>query len=173
MKKAPIYLLLLPIFVFAQKHDNHWINNYPFIAGNSIHFDFSASPPTIYTEAIPIPIYITNVTMSDAEGNLLFYSNGIQVRNSADELIENGDSLNWCELTKDNIDIGLFTPYMLCLPAPGNNSVFYLINPVIDYDTFGVMLYSAKDILYSTINMVANNGQGKVVDKNQVTVQVG
>ncbi|GIV32304.1 MAG: hypothetical protein KatS3mg030_610 [Saprospiraceae bacterium] len=32
--------------------------------------------------------------MSDAEGHLLFYSNGCEVMNWAHQLVENGDSIN-------------------------------------------------------------------------------
>ncbi len=104
--------------------------------------------------------------MSDFNGNLLFYSNGIQVWNAVNELMENGDSLNWCDLTEDWYDEGMFSLSFIGIPAPDSDSLYYLICNVGDYDTTGIMLYAAKNILYSKIDITANNGQGKVIEKD-------
>ncbi len=170
MKKLILYLLFFPFYLFAQKYDNHWIANYPFIPGPSLHFDFSTSPPTITDETVTLPINWANVTMSDYDGNLLFYTNGIRVMNTANEMMENGDSLNWNDFTEfTNAEDGaLFSLSFMGLPAPGSDSLYYLICNVLDYDTVTIFLDAAKSIMYSKIDVTANNGQGKVVEKNKL-----
>ncbi len=166
MKNFILLLCFFPICLFAQKYDYHWISNYSAIPNNSLNFDFNITPTTISSETIPMPILFANISMSDFDGNLLFYSNGIQVMNAENELMENGDSLNWCDLTEDYYGQGIVSSSFMGIPAPGSDSLYYLICNVIDYDTTGIMLYAAKNILYSKIDVSANNGQGKVIAKD-------
>lgn len=66
----------------AQQHDRYWLSGYsvtatpPFLA-NVI--DFATSPPTVTADTLAVETVGATGTMSDADGNLLFYTNGGQV----------------------------------------------------------------------------------------------
>jgi len=109
----------------------------------------------------------TSVTLSDKKGNLLVYSNGIQVLNSKNNRVENGDSLTWGNLTQEWYAEGFPLPDgMIGLPKGNQDSVFYLIHGLEQYATgFGA---NVPKVLISIVDMRLNNGDGEVIQKNQV-----
>ena len=95
---ASLTLLCLPLCCTAQyKYDYNWIvgySNSPTTAnGNLLNFNIS---PVV---AVNVPDYqfetqSCNLTMSDASGNLIFYSDGCQIANANFEVMLGGDSIN-------------------------------------------------------------------------------
>jgi hypothetical protein len=101
-----------------------------------------------------IPIALTNsamsqvegvATMSDANGNLLFYTNGITIFNRNHQVMVNGSGL-----TSNSSN----TQSAFIVPFPGNPDKYYVITP--------------GPYNYSIIDMTLDNGNGAVMatDKN-------
>jgi hypothetical protein len=105
---------------------------------------------------------------SDTLGNLLFYSNGCEIRGADGQLLENGAGLNPGEL-HDWVcgQVGYTAPRsMTALPVPGNPSKWVLLHLGGNYDPSRKMVFGP---LYLTeIDMAFNGGQGAVTHKNVV-----
>jgi len=96
-----VLLLILSSISFAQPYDNLWL-----LGGSSLDIpedstwgiavlDFTENQLDIYYDGyITMDFQETNTSISDEEGNLLFYSNGIFIANAEHEVMENGGDLN-------------------------------------------------------------------------------
>lgn len=61
--------------------------------------DFNQSPVKVDYDSLGMNFSRTNVSYSDDDGNLLFYSNGIYVANALDEAVQNSTGLNYGYVT--------------------------------------------------------------------------
>ncbi len=128
------YFVLYVGFVAAQnlnfpaQHDNIWISGYeenPL--DNSIRhtvIDFHTFPPQVTEQAGDIDILITNVMMSDEEGELLFYSDGEVIQNSFGENLVNGDGI----APDVSVTQKLHEQTMLSVPYPDENNKFFMLH---------------------------------------------
>lgn len=167
----------------AQKYDYIWLSGYGSSRKNdsaeygaqfgNIKMDFDSLPVQPVYDSIGMNFLLTDVTMSDTNGNLLFYSNGIYVANYLDETIANGDSLDagyviyvW---NPDLSLLGYKTPQgMIAIPDVANPNRYYLFHSFVDTGT-DQGLYWSK-ILNTLVDMSANGGLGQVIYKNQPLV---
>ena len=109
-------------------------------------------------------------------GQLLVYSNGCTIANSENLMVENGDSINFgdvfsiqCDPT-ENSGYTSGTQSAIMLPLPGSGNLIYLFHKRIFY-SFNPFDVRSKDLLYSIIEVSANNDLGKVITKNQIACQ--
>jgi len=96
-----IFLGFLPLIVFGQsKYDSHWTIGYDTSlldpGGDVILMNFNLNPVNVKTvKTVHRFFSFASVsTMSDAEGNLIFYTSGCYVVNAAHKIMENGDTIN-------------------------------------------------------------------------------
>jgi hypothetical protein len=138
-----LYLLLLWLWgchiIYAQtpfikeKRDYVWLMGYrsnpntALVGGTRIDFNFS--PPALSYEYRELNFDVTNASICDAGGNLLFYTNGIEVHDHQDLQIENGWGLNPDPYTEVWADRG-YNLYQgaLFLPIPENSNRYYLLH---------------------------------------------
>ncbi len=160
------------LLTFGQWHDNNWIFGYDQDTppSETMLLNFETFPVTITSYPLFLNFRATNATMSDAEGKLIFYSNGIQVHDMNDDLMSGGDSLNAGEVAYDNWPYG-YSCYrgMMALPKPGNSNQYYLIHEKLEYnDTFSLII---PEVLFSIVDMGLNNGKGSIISKNNVILR--
>ena len=98
------FFLISSYFSFAQtefiheKRDYIWLTGYSsnpdifWVGGTRIDFNFD--PPLIEYEYRDMNFDMTNASICDTEGDLMFYTNGIAIANRNDEIFENGTGLN-------------------------------------------------------------------------------
>lgn len=99
--------------------------------------------------------------ISDHAGNILFYSDGPQIRNRLLQVMANGDSLH-----------GSYICTMPCLiaPKPGSDHLYYLF-------TIGRVSTTPSDTItkyglqYSVVDMHLDTGMGMVTEKNIVLTE--
>lgn len=153
-----------------EKRDYNWLMglppNNPGNQSGGTRIDFNTTPPTISFFNVPFG-FVANTAISDAAGNLLFYSNGCFVANRNNQIMPNGEGINpgfmydqWCEQ-------GLGYPAhqgILALPWPGNPNQYALIH----YRSSDTGNHTHSELLYSTVDMSLDNGLGDVTAKNQL-----
>ena len=156
----------------GQKYDYTWVlgydyslNTYPDKAEGSI-IRFNDSPPSV----TPYPIaydMLGGTAISDPEsGELLFYTNGCSVINARHEVMDNGENLN-----PGSWHIAYCIPgpqayyptsqVIFAVPYPGRQGRYVLFHRQKNGNDI-----TKRSQLYSVIDMRANEGLGKVSEKN-------
>jgi hypothetical protein len=106
--------------------------------------------------------------MSDADGNLLFYTNGCQVANRYNVVMPNGDGLNPGSL---NAQVCPWKGYTvpqgaIALPMPGDSTRFCLIHMAGGYEP--VRKLALTRLQCSMIDMTLDGGLGDIANKNAI-----
>lgn len=175
---------MFPIsLLFAQEQrDYQWIIGYDSSIldsiGEAIQINFNESPPHISITNTIHDFHMegSNTSMSDPEGNLLFYSNGCVIVNAKGEVMQNGDSIN-PGIIQDNFCSGGGSPIrqgVIALPAPDSDSLYYVFNLDLDQPYFGHPTYfgiAPQRVYYQKIDMSQDTGLGAVTLKNQIALQ--
>jgi gliding motility-associated-like protein len=125
---------------------------------------FETSPPTALTNGLlnTDPDEEGNnteasATISDSDGNLLFYTNGITVWNKNHQVMENGTGL---------LGSGTSTQGALIIPKPGSENIYYIFVT----KTYDRITSEAGYVTYSEIDMSLDSGLGAVTDHKNITV---
>ena len=142
-------LLLSSLFTYGQpKRTAFWA-----FGQNGAALDFNCSPPQPIRSGMSYSIEGT-ATISDTQGNLLFYTNGDTVYDRTHKVMPNGFGIGatpgcW----------GSSTQQALIIPFPDSDSLYYIF-------TTDCAEYSlANGLRYSMIDMSLNGGLGDVVTK--------
>jgi hypothetical protein len=177
MKKVLYAIVLYWLFVnsvFGQsKEGNNWVLGYPpdpdfpigYLGGTLIGFN-SGQPDTSHF-SVDGGMY-TSGTMSDINGNLLFYSNGCRVYNAKHEIMFNGDVLGGpgevFDCCCDTLQRAIYIwQGMVALPWPKHPQLYKIIQ------TWYTKLFKVSDLLLeSTIDMGLSGGDGEVIEKNKL-----
>ncbi|MES2779857.1 MAG: T9SS type B sorting domain-containing protein [Bacteroidota bacterium] len=136
-------LLIIPFWLshqtslYAQKEANIWY------FGRSAGLNFNTDPPTVIEDSKMTTMEGCS-SISDEDGNLLFYTDGQIVWNRFHEKMSNGTGLN---------GNGSSTHSSVIVKKPFTDSIYYIIT-------------SDKGICYSVVDMRENNGRGNVLEKN-------
>ncbi len=147
MKKIKIISTLFLVFnsslFFAQNEFSRW-----YFGNGGTGLNFNSSPPSVLTGGV-INYAEACATISDINGNLLFYTDGVTVVNSTNSLMANGGGLSGNSSTSQGAVI---------VKQPGNNSLYF----VFTIDQAG----QANGYRYSIVDMALAAGLGSVTVKN-------
>lgn len=154
MPQAETYLLrrfLLAIllqgaglFAFAQ-YDNNWY------FGRKAALNFSSGSPQVISGS-SLQTMEACASISDENGQLLFYTNGVDVYDRTNNLMQNGNNLGG--------DIS--SCQMSIVPAPGNPDLFYIFTSDAFENDF------INGYRYSILDISMNGGLGAVTSKNNL-----
>jgi len=167
-----LYFMSICIFCHAQgKRDYNWILGYP--SGSAVRFsrlllNFDGDRTVSRLSKGHQRIAFNNASISDEEGNLLFYTNGCTVYDANYQVMENGDSLNlnqWYDLFCDDHASGLQNT--LILPDPGYEHGYYILHQTSTLFEDPLDIQST-DLLFSYVDMLENSGKGSVTLKNRI-----
>jgi len=134
-----LFLFIITILSYGQ---NKSANNWYF--GNHAVITFNTQPPT----AIPGSAMNTlqhSSSISDSNGNLLFYTDGITVWDKTNAIMPNGTNL------KGDCDLP-FGERVIIIPYPQNVNLYY------------IFCISFSGLYYSVIDITLNNGNGDVLN---------
>ncbi len=148
--KAPILALLIFFAIISDTYGQAQIYNWFFGEKCGITFRPDGTAPGVLDSS---SIYTSEgcSSISDTNGVLLFYTNGIQVWNRFHRQMPEGFGLNGGSSSTNSAVI---------VPVPGHDSLRYIFT----VDT----LVGPKGLCYSIINLNADNGRGDVILKNQL-----
>ncbi len=103
----------------------------------------------------------TNVSLCDAEGNLVLYSNGVHIFNRNHQIMENGSNLmDGGALQSNSLPQGVLAFYM-----PGSSNRAVVIHAVDEYVQAPLWTIAVTGLYYSIVDLSANAGAGKVIQK--------
>jgi hypothetical protein len=136
--KLSIFFLFLNVSLVAQNEVSKWY------FGHYAGLDFSTNPPTVLNNSSMNTMDGCS-SISDASGNLLFYTNGVTVWDKTHQVMANGTGL-----------LGNFssTQSALIIKKPGSSSLYYI---------FTVYYYS---FAYSIVDIGLAAGNGSITIKN-------
>lgn len=168
--KTIAFFLLGGPLLYAQWQDGLWIgkqaHNWHF--GVAAGLDFNFEPPQALTGSAMEPGFFIpdqpeigsgiegTGSVSDADGTILFYTNGVSVWNANNELMPNGTGLQGNASS---------TQSGLIVPMPGNADLFYI---------FSIDSYNSDlPLVYSIVDMTLDGGQGDVTSSKNIQIATG
>jgi hypothetical protein len=168
-----VFLNFLTFTLFSQKEDYHWIGGIGSNANgktNGYTFDFNNKPAKPQYKELALGFIGNNTSISDKEGNLLFYFNGCAVFNKNGEIMPNGDSINagpfFDKYWKD-CKYGYPGPQdVLILPSPIDDNKYFIIHKSAEYHQGQSYIGKQLKMTYVDLNLDINKGD--VVFKNKV-----
>lgn len=99
-------------------------------------------------------------TISDAQGNLLFYTNGIKVWNRLHQVMANGQDLGgFADAARSEIVPNSATQGVTIVPKPGSTTQYYLFT--VDAAENGLQ----RGLQYALVDLARQAGLGEVVTK--------
>ena len=96
-------------------------------------------------------------SISDKNGNLLFYTNGETIWNASHEIMEYGNDLFGDKNLPQSTII---------IPQPQHESIYFVFTLRYDQGSASNGLIIAPGLYYTIVDMSLNNGKGKVLRKN-------
>jgi len=111
--------------------------------------DFHTDSLDIYYEYRDLDLDIANTSMCDAMGTLIYYSDNFDVHNAVGELMHNGENIS----ISDSLVHHYLSQAMLSLPAPGNDSSYYIINQILAPVTLDGNIISIHQLLSSEVHL--------------------
>ena len=151
MKKLQVILITIIIYgthvVCAQNQANIWY------FGNQAGIDFNSGSPVALTNSAMDQVEGC-ASIADANGNILFYTDGMTIWNSNNAVMPNGSGL-----------MGHISSAQsgIIVPKPGNSDIYYVFTVPSEIGITGLR--------YSEIDMTLNGGLGDVTTlKNEFLV---
>lgn len=154
-----ICLILINILFYislsiAQKETNNWC------ISDRYNLSFNSNPPTL-TQNTAMYAFKHNASISDADGNLLFYTDGIKVWNRKHEVMPNGSDITAeSSITYDYI-VG---SKIMVIPSLVDSNIYYLL---ILNGYFTNSQYIKSILKFVSIDISKEQGYGDVVIKSQ------
>ncbi len=131
---CPIILFGLQL-VFAQGITSNWQLGYDSGTLPVCEVSFSPGAPVVNVFNRPMNMRGANTSISDNNGNLIFYSNGIYVANANHDTMLNGSGLNPGLFSNAWSTNGLpLFQGILALPWPDSSHKYILIHETLNYD---------------------------------------
>jgi len=163
----------------SDKRDYVWLfgHNSGFGEGmEAFTFDFNeGSTPKSIQGVPPISFIGNNASISDNEGNLLYYTNGCHVVGADHEILPNGSGLNPGEFItvfrQDTCSDYAGLQDLLFLSDPADEDNVYVIHKTIGIES-DVVIYM-DNLKYSYIDGSLNGGIGDITVKNQNILENG
>jgi Secretion system C-terminal sorting domain/PKD domain len=171
MKKI-LLILFLAQNLLAQKYDYNWMTGYGGPKGNEIN-ETGISKTSFENENAKCeylkPVFylsITSTSMSDKDGNFLFYTNGIDIYNKNHTILKNSENFNSSKFHDAYKQGGLrINQAVIAIPHSQKKNLYYLIYLRANFDKAKPDLY-ITGINYSLIDINGDGGKGEMIEKN-------
>ncbi|GGG57358.1 T9SS type B sorting domain-containing protein [Bizionia arctica] len=147
MKILPFYIILFGFFtVYSQEEASNW-----YFGNNAgIQFNTLSGAVTAKTDG-QLNTKEGCASISDEEGNLLFYTDGVTVYNKLHHVMNNGENLYGDDSS---------TQSAIIVPKPEDSNIYYIFT--VDSASNG----TNQGLNYSTVDISLDGGLGTIVSKN-------
>jgi hypothetical protein len=172
--------------LFSQKEDNVWVSGYNALNKNkpdignekmfgTVKLIFKNDSTSQSRVRYALNYFLTNSSICDSNGSLLFYTNGTKIFNKYDSLMQNGDSINegnYIIQIDTSLRSGGYNLFQssIIVKKPISGNIYYLFQTFLDYNKSVSSDFYISKLLVTTIDMNANNGLGKVIAKNETII---
>jgi Secretion system C-terminal sorting domain len=173
---SSLFYLLTSALQAQDKYDYIWLFGYGSNTQDSTFggtdINFNNNPATLDYVFREPDIGTNNASICDAEGNLLFYTNGCFIADASHQIMMNGDTINPGIVYDEWCDNSTYPTVQDCfiLPKPGSDSLYYLFHKAVEIVSVPFLIYNNK-IYYSLVDMSLNNGLGAVIEKNVLLLE--
>ncbi len=147
--------------------------NHAWLIGSENSFDtFTTSPKArllFYLDSVSVlgeqrkmAFSSTQATISDANGNFLFASNGCWIMDATGDTMQNGGGLNPGTFANGNCSSVLGMPMSganIIIPFPGDSNKYVLFHQVGN----SVNYLNSTEVFYTVVDMTLNSGLGGVI----------
>lgn len=153
MKRFTVQLLIFLLGIYSafgqneRKRANYW--NF----GNKAALDFSCLPPHSYSGS-QLVSGEGSASISDLNGNLLMYTNGVTVWDANNNVMPNGTGLNGSAST---------VQAAIIIPNPTNPNIYYIF-----YGGTSIESHGQVGVSYSEVDMSLNGGMGDVTSNKNI-----
>jgi len=144
--KLTLFFIFYTLASFAQGEANNWY------FGQNAAITFNSGTPVALTNSA-MQTYEGCATLSDATGQLLFYTDGRTVYNRNHQVMANGSGLLGHESSTQSGTI---------VPLPGSNHLFYVFT--LDYQS------SPNGFRYSILDLNLDGGLGAITETKNVLI---
>lgn len=182
--KFTSYLFIFVLFIFfsspanAQMEDFNWFASKTDLHINDItgltFFQFSKTDsftkynPEIKADRIRDGGSIASI--SDPEGNLLFFTDGFDIFNKNFEIMENGEKIAYSGIVQEFYyrPTGAILPNrIIILPHPSKELIYYVVYGDLRRDSDNPNIGRCRTLYYSMVDLSKNDGLGEVTTKNK------
>jgi hypothetical protein len=123
---------------------------------------------------IAVEMGYSSLAISNAAGELIFYTNGCDIYNASHERMLNGNDINPGTVHELQCNQGPSSDKAytagnqstIGLPAPGDDDLYYLLHKRIEIYTDGGLDVRTDKLLYTEIDLTLDEGLGGVTNKN-------
>ncbi len=136
-------------------------------------FEFSADTVICFRQYRPIDMSYSSLAGSDKNGNLIFYTDLLQVNDTIDDTMPNGTGLNpgSHEVEDSSLELAYgISNGAIFLPAPDSDSLYYLFHITLSNTSLLPQGVVDSFFRYTLIDMSGNHGLGVVRSKNNILV---
>lgn len=137
-------------YLFSQQETFNWV------VGQNVNLAFSSGTPA-HSYNLNCNIWESSASISDANGSLLFYTDGDTIKGSDNNILPNGSHLT----SSMQYAATTVTQGSIFLKKPNSNNEYYLFS-------MGIMNSFSMNLSYSIIDKNLNGGLGAVVSKNNL-----
>jgi hypothetical protein len=177
------YLLLiwLPSLGYSQKYDYIWItgddNNLSDTTRGGAIIDFNQSPIQTHYHYRELNMSISNSSICDTSGQLLFYTNGCDIAGGNDQVLFNGEGINpgiWHTILCDQNDDGYGSGYagILTVPKPDSQNVFYIFHQSVKYGNIPVEYAFVDKLLYTVVRHTEEGTKSLIIEEKNIELMV-
>ncbi len=134
--------------------------------GGQTLIDFYSGTPVLSYDSLEMDFNHTHANISDATGNIIFYTNGYYLADATNDTMQNGSGLSpgaYANAFSDGFGI---PQGALIIPKPNSPNLYYLFHNSADGYSQPIPNSISYNFYVTTIDMNGNGGLGAVLSKN-------
>ncbi len=166
---STILVLMYNLHYGQQGINNNWLMGYSSWGGSPFgqtRMNFFNGAPTISYDSLEMDFNHTHANISDAIGNMMFYTNGYYLADATNDTMQNGSGLSpgaYANAFSDGFGI---PQGALIIPKPNSPNLYYLFHNSADGYSQPIPNSISYNFYVTTIDMNGNGGLGTVLSKN-------